>query len=78
MGSASLDDVAEELKIKLPVDEYETFGGYIFGELGAVPDDGSQFELETDDLCHAGQRTPRGKYGGKETASERKRRAGGT
>ena len=49
MGSASLDDVAEELKIKLPVDEYETFGGYIF-ELGAVPDDGSQFELETDDL----------------------------
>ena len=26
------------------------FGGYIFGELGAVPDDGSQFELETDDL----------------------------
>ena len=29
MGSASLDDVAEELKIKLPVDEYETFGGYI-------------------------------------------------
>ena len=45
-----LDDVAEELKIKLPVDEYETFGGYIFGELGAVPDDGSQFELETDDL----------------------------
>ena len=50
MGSASLDDVAEELKIKLPVDEYETFGGYIFGELGAVPDDGSQFELETDDL----------------------------
>ena len=50
MGSASLDDVAEKLKIKLPVDEYETFGGYIFGELGAVPDDGSQFELETDDL----------------------------
>ena len=50
MGSASLDDVAEELKIELPVDEYETFGGYIFGELGAVPDDGSQFEIETDDL----------------------------
>ena len=31
MRSASLEDVAEELKIKLPVDEYETFGGYIFG-----------------------------------------------
>ena len=76
MGSASLDDVAEELKIKLPVDEYETFGGYIFGELGAVPDDGSQFELETDDLwikVMRVKRTPRGKYGGKETASERKK-----
>ncbi len=50
MGSASLDDVAEELKIKLPVDEYGKRSAAIFGELGAVPDDGSQFELETDDL----------------------------
>ena len=50
MGSTSLDDVAEQLEISLPIEEYETFGGYIFGELGAVPDDGSQFELETDDL----------------------------
>ncbi|MGN0313955.1 MAG: hemolysin family protein [Fusicatenibacter sp.] len=50
MGTTSLDDVAEELAISLPVEEYETFGGYIFGELGAVPDDGSQFELETEAL----------------------------
>ena len=46
-GSASLDDVAEELQIKLPVEEYDTFGGYIFGELGKIPDDGTKFVLET-------------------------------
>ena len=45
-GSASLDDVAEELQIKLPVEEYDTFGGYIFGELGKIPDDGTKFVLE--------------------------------
>ena len=45
-GGASLDDVAEELEIKLPVEEYDTFGGYIFGELGKIPDDGARFVLE--------------------------------
>ena len=45
-GSASLDDVSEELELKLPVEEYDTFGGYIFGELGKIPDDGAKFVLE--------------------------------
>ena len=45
-GGASLDDVAEELELKLPVEEYDTFGGYIFGELGKIPDDGMKFELK--------------------------------
>ncbi|MCR4752341.1 MAG: hemolysin family protein [Eubacterium sp.] len=49
-GSASLDDVSEELHVPLPVDEYDTFGGYVFGVLGAVPDDGSHFELDSDGL----------------------------
>ena len=49
-GSASLDDVAEELHVSLPVDEYDTFSGYIFGILGSVPDDGSKFELDSDGL----------------------------
>ena len=49
-GSASLDDVAEELELKLPVEEYDTFGGYIFGELGKIPDDGAKFVLETDGM----------------------------
>ncbi|QOV18171.1 HlyC/CorC family transporter [Blautia liquoris] len=49
-GYATLDDVQELLNVRLPVEEYDTFGGYIFGNLGSIPDDGSQFELETDEL----------------------------
>ncbi len=45
-GSTSLDDVADALEVKLPVDEYDTFGGYIFGELGRIPDDGEKFVME--------------------------------
>ena len=49
-GTASLDDVAEALDVELPVEEYDTFSGYICGTLGEVPDDGVTFDLETDDL----------------------------
>lgn len=49
-GSTPLDDVVDELDVDLPIDEYDTFGGYIFGNLGSIPDDGSQFELETEEL----------------------------
>jgi putative hemolysin len=49
-GSAQLDEVAEKLKVTLPLDEYDTFGGYIFGQLGEIPEDGTRFELETQDL----------------------------
>ena len=49
-GSADLDDVAKALKIDLPVDEYDTFGGYIFGNYGTIPDDGSVFEISLSPL----------------------------
>lgn len=39
-GSTSLDDVAETLGISLPVKEYDTLGGYIFGVLGHIPEMG--------------------------------------
>lgn len=49
-GQTPLDDVAEVIGVELPTDEYDTFGGYIFGNLGSIPEDGSHFELETDKL----------------------------
>lgn len=50
MGGASLEDVSEELNIALPVEEYDTYGGFIFSELGKIPEDGSQFTLETSGM----------------------------
>ena len=49
-GAASLEKVGEELELSFDAVECDTFGGYIFGLLGAVPDDGTTLELETDDL----------------------------
>ncbi|HIY34024.1 MAG TPA: hemolysin family protein [Candidatus Eubacterium faecigallinarum] len=47
-GSVSLDEVAELTKVELPVDTYETLSGYIFGLYCTIPNDGTQFSVETD------------------------------
>jgi len=52
LGSASLEKVTEALGVEFDTEECDTFGGYIFGLLGEVPDDGTGLEIvtETDDL----------------------------
>jgi putative hemolysin len=45
-GSTPLDLLSEQLGVKLPEDDYETFGGLVFGLLGTIPEDGSTPELE--------------------------------
>ena len=50
LGVADLEDVNEALKIDIPTEDADTFGGYIMGIIGTVPDDGSSFHLETDIL----------------------------
>ncbi len=49
-GQAPLEEVAEALNVPLPTDEYETFNGLVFNALGAIPEDGSDFETETNGL----------------------------
>ncbi|MCD7723734.1 MAG: hemolysin family protein [Clostridiales bacterium] len=49
-GSAPLDDVAKALNITLPVDDYETFSGYVFGIYYTIPADNAAFSIETDRL----------------------------
>ncbi len=49
-GIAPLGDVAEELGIELPVEKYDTIGGYVFSNYGVVPEDGTEFELELPPL----------------------------
>lgn len=49
-GSAALEEVQKELGITLPETECDTFGGYVFEVIGAVPNDGCQLELNTAGL----------------------------
>jgi putative hemolysin len=50
IGSASLEKVATELGVTFEAEDCDTFGGYIFGLLGEIPDDGAQLDLETEEL----------------------------
>ncbi len=52
-GEATLDEVTEALGYKFDeetCEDYDTFGGYICGLLGEVPDDGANFEIEAGEL----------------------------
>ena len=46
VGNVPIEDIAEELDVKLPEDDFDTFSGMVFAELGSIPDDGEKFELE--------------------------------
>jgi putative hemolysin len=45
-GAAPLDRVEKALGLSLPVQKYDTFGGFVFSLLGQVPEDGRTAELE--------------------------------
>lgn len=49
-GVAPLGDVEKELDVTLPTDKYDTMGGYVFSSYGSVPDDGSEFDIDIDNL----------------------------
>lgn len=49
-GSALLADVEEAIGINLDDDDSDTFGGFVLGLYGTIPEDGASFDLSTDDL----------------------------
>ena len=49
-GLADIEEVAEELEVELPLEDYDTFGGYILGSYGHIPSDGTQFNIELKEL----------------------------
>ena len=50
-GSAELDAVSKALDIQVPEDEeYDTLGGLVFAQLSVIPEDGSQFEVDSHGL----------------------------
>ena len=42
-GGIPLDQVSQELGVDLPTEEYDTFGGFVFGSYGSIPRDGRKF-----------------------------------
>ena len=49
-GGASLEDVADALDIKIDDEDSDTFGGYVLGLYGSIPEDGSTFDVSTETL----------------------------
>ncbi len=45
-GSASIDDVREQIGIDLPEGEYVTLGGYLFDVFGHIPEEGEKVPFE--------------------------------
>ena len=48
MGGALISDVEDELDVKIPDCDAETFSGYVLGLYGSIPEDGATFDLSTD------------------------------
>ena len=55
-GAVSVGEVNERFGLRLPVEEFDTLGGYVFGTLGRVPvvgdtvsRDGARFEVASTD-----------------------------
>ena len=46
----TVSEVEDTLGIKLEDCDSDTFGGFVLGLYGSIPDDDTTFELETDDL----------------------------
>jgi CBS domain containing-hemolysin-like protein len=58
-AAISIPDISEAMNIELPSEDADTLGGYIFEQLGRIPDPGDEFEangLEFRILSMSGQR----------------------
>ncbi len=49
-GEATVDEVEKELEIDLPEGDFDTFNGLVFSNLDEIPEDGSEFEVEMENL----------------------------
>ena len=49
-GSASLEEVSEAIGVSLVCEEYDTLNGLIYHQLGSIPGDGTNIEIELSGL----------------------------
>ena len=45
-GRVPIEEIEKETGLELPSDDFDTFSGLVFSELGSVPDDGTSFEID--------------------------------
>ena len=50
VGTLPLDEIAKAIGVALPEDDFDTFSGMVFSELGSIPDDGESFEIEVSGI----------------------------
>lgn len=49
-GTTPLEEVAEEMQITIATEEFETFNGLVLDAYGAIPADGSRFEVDVEGM----------------------------
>ena len=49
-GAALLEEITEAVGVKIDDGESDTFGGFVLGIYGSIPEDGTTFEVSTDDM----------------------------
>ena len=49
-GAALLEEITETTGVKIDDGESDTFGGFVLGIYGSIPEDGTVFEVSTDDM----------------------------
>jgi putative hemolysin len=49
-GAVTATEIVSQLGVNIDVNEYETFGGLVFGSLGSIPEDGATLEIDCYDM----------------------------
>ena len=50
LGITPIDEINETFGTEFPEEEYDTFGGLVFGRYGSIPDDDTEFSVEIDNI----------------------------
>ena len=50
LGITPIDEINETFGTEFPEEEYDTFGGLVFGRYGSIPDDDTEFTIEIDNI----------------------------
>ncbi|MGB4984987.1 MAG: hemolysin family protein [Erysipelotrichaceae bacterium] len=50
IGNIEIEELNEKLNLTIPAEEFETFSGLVFDTIGNIPEDGTQFEIQFDNI----------------------------